>query len=115
MEQPFGWEARALLKAALDGIDVVMLRVDTDSHGRPVVHVWFEGRHINREMVTQGAAWFYAEFAHENCLYEIENEARDAKRGLWQLPLEERVEPWVWRQRNRDAAEAKPQKKSATR
>ena len=32
---------------------------------------------------------------------EEEQQARDAKRGLWVLPLKDRVEPWVWRERKR--------------
>ena len=100
MAQPYGREARALLKAALDGKEVVMLRVETDStYGRIVVHVWIAGLHVNREVVAQGAAWFYAEYADDDCLFEVENQARDAKRGLWALPVEERVEPWVWRKK----------------
>ena len=97
--QPYGHEARERLKDALDGKDVVMLRVDTDSHGRIVVHAWVANLHINRELVEKGAAWFYPEYAHDDCLFPVENEARDAKRGLWKLPLEERVEPWVCRNR----------------
>ncbi len=112
-DQPYGREAREVLKAALDGKDVVMLRVDTDNHGRLVVHVWIAKLHINREVVAQGAAWFYPEYAHDDCLFEVENEARDAKRGLWKLPPEKRVEPWVWRERKRDAGGAQQQKKSA--
>jgi len=102
-DQPFGHEAREVLKDALDGKDVVMLRVDTDSHGRIVVHAWIGNLHINREVVARGAAWFYPEYAHDECLYPIENEARDARRGLWKLPREQRIEPWVWRERKRES------------
>ena len=102
-DQPYGREARATLAAALDGKDVVMLRVDNDPYGRIVVHVWIAKLHINHEVMAQGAAWFDREYAHDDCLFHVENEARDAKRGLWKLPVEKRVEPWVWRERKRDA------------
>ena len=107
LDQPYGNKARAILAAALDGKEVLMLRVDTDTYGRFVVHVWIGDLNVNREVVALGAAWFYAEYAHGDCLYQVENEARDAKRGLWKLPLDKRVEPWVWRQRKRDATNAK--------
>jgi len=106
MDQPYGHETREVLSDALENKDVVMLRVDTDSHGRLVVHVWIAKLHINHEVVARGAAWFYPEYAHDNCLFEVEEEARDAKRGLWKLPPEGRVEPWVWRHR-KDAAASK--------
>jgi micrococcal nuclease len=111
LDQPYGSEARAILSAALDGKEVVMLRVDTDTYGRFVVHAWIGDLHVNREVVALGAAWFYAEYAHDDCLYQVENAARDAKLGLWKLPVEKRVEPWAWRQRKRDAADAKHRKR----
>jgi endonuclease YncB( thermonuclease family) len=115
MGQPFGRAALSILVAALDGKDVVMLHVDTDTYGRHIVQVWIGDLHINREIVAKGAAWFYAEYAHGNCLYSIENGARDARRGLWSLPLEQRVEPWIWRQHQRDSASAQHRRKSPER
>ncbi|HEU5135428.1 MAG TPA: thermonuclease family protein, partial [Steroidobacteraceae bacterium] len=102
-DQPYGRESRTALAAALDGKEVVMLRVDNNTtYGRLVVHVWIGSLHVNRQIVADGAAWFYTEYAHDDCLYQFENEARDAKRGLWALPLEKRIEPWVWRHNKRD-------------
>ena len=114
-DQPYGREARAILAAALDGKEVVMLRVDNDPYSRFVVHVWIAKLHINREVMAQGAAWFDREYALDDCLYQVENEARDAKRGLWKLPVKDRIEPWVWRQSKHDAAAAKPHKKRASK
>ena len=103
-DQRYGREARAILMAALDGKDVVMLRIGNDTtYGRFVVHVWIANLHINREVVAQGAAWFDAEYAHDNCLFEVENEARDAKRGLWKLPPEDRIPPWEWREKKHNS------------
>ena len=50
-------------------------------------------------MVKRGAAWFYPEFARSEALYDVEQQARDAQRGLWALPLQDRIEPWEWRKR----------------
>ena len=112
MDQPFGDEARSTLAAALEGKDVVMLLVDNDPYSRLVVQVWIANLHINRELMARGVAWFDREYAHDDCLYQVENEARDAKRGLWGLPLEKHIEPWVWRQRKRSGASAQPPRKS---
>jgi len=100
-DQPFGREATQILKAALEGKDVVMLRVDENTYGRIVVHVWIANLHVNREVMARGAAWFDAEHAYDDCLHHVEEEARDAKLGLWALPPAERMEPWVWRDMKR--------------
>jgi endonuclease YncB( thermonuclease family) len=75
--------------------------LDTDRYGRTVAHVWNGEMQLNTEMVKRGGAWFYAEFAHGAALYDVEQDARNAKRGLWALPLDDRLEPWVWRERAR--------------
>lgn len=110
LDQPYGEEARKALDAAIDGETVVMQKIDQDSRGRFVVHVWLGSVYVNRELVAQGAAWFYSEYARGDCLYEIEQEARDAKRGLWALPLGQRQEPWVWRHTKREAADSSRRK-----
>ena len=71
-----------------------------------MVQVWIANLHINRELMARGVAWFDREYAHDDCLYQVENDAHDAKRGLWGLPLEKRIEPWVWRQHKRGGASA---------
>lgn len=107
-DQPYGPEAKKALHAAIYGDDVVMQKVDKDSRGRFVVHVWLGDVYVNRELVEQGAAWFYAKYAHGDCLYEVEQEARDAKRGLWALPLKKRQPPWDWRHKKRQPKSAQP-------
>ena len=62
---------------------------------------WNGTTYLNAEMVKRGAAWFYSEFARGAALYNIEQEARRAKRGLWHCRWKDRVEPWVWRERKR--------------
>lgn len=101
MDQPYGRQAKQELAGLVAGRQLVIMPFDTDRYGRTVVHVWNGDSHINAEMVKRGAAWFYARFAHGAALYEVEQGARDAKRGLWVLPLKQRVEPWVWRERKR--------------
>ncbi|HKR36126.1 MAG TPA: thermonuclease family protein [Steroidobacteraceae bacterium] len=101
LDQPYGREAKRELSALAAGKQLVLMPFDTDRYGRTVVHVWNGNTHINAELMKRGAAWFYAEFARNEALYDVEQEARNAKRGLWALPLKDRVEPWVWRERKR--------------
>ncbi|HEX7114722.1 MAG TPA: thermonuclease family protein [Steroidobacter sp.] len=102
LAQPYGEQAKRVLTELLAGADrIVLMPFDTDRYGRTVAHVWAGKTHVNAEMIRRGAAWFYAAYARGDALYHVEQEARDARRGLWALPLEQRLEPWVWRERKR--------------
>ena len=99
LDQPYGRAAKQQLMALAVGKQLVLVPLDTDRYGRTVAQVWIGDTHVNAELVKRGAAWFYSEFARSPALYQVEQEARDAKRGLWALPLKDRIEPWEWRKR----------------
>jgi endonuclease YncB( thermonuclease family) len=99
--QPYGRDAKQTLASLAAGKQLVIKPLDTDRYGRTVADVWNGEMQLNTEMVRRGGAWFYSEFARNAGLYDIEQEARNAKRGLWALPLSSRIEPWVWRERHR--------------
>jgi endonuclease YncB( thermonuclease family) len=97
--QPYGRTAKQELASLASGQQLVIMPIDTDRYGRTVAHVWNGSTHLNAELVKRGAAWFYSEYASSDALYDVEQEARNAKRGLWALPLQDRLEPWEWRKR----------------
>jgi endonuclease YncB( thermonuclease family) len=99
--QPYGVEAREELLRLVRGHQLVLVPIDTDRYGRTVVELWVGNRQLNRELVRRGYAWFYDEFSKDATLFEIEREARLAKRGLWALPAAQRIEPWRWRREKR--------------
>lgn len=101
LDQPYGPTAKRELLALAKGQQLVLRPIDTDRYGRTIVHVWNGDTYLNGEIVRRGAAWFYPEFAHGPALYDVEQEARKAQRGLWALPLKDRIEPWEWRKRKR--------------
>jgi endonuclease YncB( thermonuclease family) len=101
LDQPYGRTAKQELISLASGAQLVIRPVDTDRYGRTVAHVWNGSTHLNAELVKRGAAWFYPEFAHGAALFDVEQEARHAKRGLWALPLQDRIEPWAWREKAR--------------
>jgi endonuclease YncB( thermonuclease family) len=101
LDQPYGQTAKQELLALAKGQQLVLRPIDTDRYGRTIVHVWNGDTYLNAEIVKRGAAWFYAEFAHGPTLYDVEQDARKAQRGLWALPLKDRIEPWEWRKRKR--------------
>jgi len=100
-DQRFGDIARYLLAGLIDGQECVLVYDEGDMYGRLVAHLWIGDTYANAEMVKRGMAWFDSESAPDNLLVSNEEEARDAKRGLWALPLEERVPPWEWRKEPR--------------
>ena len=54
----------------------------------------------NAEMIRQGFAWHYKQYNGDLELHQLEQEAREAKRGLWsdsQAP----VAPWEWRKQQK--------------
>nr|WP_272874902.1 thermonuclease family protein [Roseomonas marmotae] len=65
-------------------------------------------------MVRRGAAWVYRQYNRDPALPPLEAEARQAQRGLWALPANEQVPPWVWR-RNGGRATMTPQPSASGR
>jgi len=97
LDQPFGSESRDALAEIIGEKLCVLLPVDRDAYGRMVAYLWVGELNVNEEMMSRGMAWFDSEYAIEPFLYQLENEAREGRRGLWALPKESRVEPWIWR------------------
>jgi len=65
----------------------------------PFRRIYVDDLDVNAEMVRTAAAWVYRKYAKDATLYELEDEARAVKRGLWVLPEAERMPPWEWRRR----------------
>jgi endonuclease YncB( thermonuclease family) len=61
--------------------------------GRPVIG----DMDVTVEMIRSGAAWVYRTYSDDVQLYELERQARDERRGLWDLPESDRLSPWQWR------------------
>ncbi|MDH4602488.1 MULTISPECIES: thermonuclease family protein [Pseudomonas syringae group] len=103
-KQLYGMEAKATLTQLLRGAGELHLDVHgEDRYGRLIAIVKDDrGRNINAEMVSQGGAWVYEQFAAQpeySNLYpqmvEAERNARDHGFGLWADPLPEA--PWDFR------------------
>jgi endonuclease YncB( thermonuclease family) len=95
--QPYGTRARQALSALVFNQVVNVVETDRDRYGRIVGRVYVDGIDVNAEMVLRGHAWVYRKYATDQRLYRLEEEAREAKRGLWALPEAERSPPWEWR------------------
>ena len=96
-DQPYGMKAKQALSALCFSKTVRAVVVDHDRYGRTVARLYTGATDINAEMVRQGAAWVYLKYLHDRSLLAVEQEARDAKRGLWALQDDQRMPPWEWR------------------
>ena len=89
--QPFGTWAKNELSDMVFQKDVAIRQVDIDRYGRIVGRIYVGDLAVNAELVRVGAAWVYRKYAKDSSLYELEEEAREAKRGLWkqspQIPM----------------------------
>jgi endonuclease YncB( thermonuclease family) len=95
--QDFGSRAKQAASELAFGKTVTVRPHDTDRYGRTVAEVFLpDGRSLNREMVRQGMAWWFRNFAPaDRDLAALEAEAKAAHRGLWGHPNP--TPPWDWR------------------
>ncbi len=101
--QPYGSKARQALADLAFKKDARVAWTERDRYGRVVGRVFVDGLDVNAEMVRQGHAWVYRQYAKDKSLFDLEQEARSAKRGLWALSEAENVPPWEWRKARRSA------------
>lgn len=73
-----------------------------DRYGRLLAEVLLEdGRILNKEIIKNGLAWHYKKYSDSKEYAELENQAREAKIGLWIDP--DPIAPWIWRVQERDS------------
>lgn len=96
-KQPYGERAKQALSDLAFNQQARIVVQDTDRYGRTVGRVYVGDLDVNAEMIRQGAAWVYRQYARDQSLLALEAEAKAAKRGLWSLPESQRMPPWEWR------------------
>ena len=99
--QPFSQVARRNLDGLCRNRPIEIETIDTDRYGRTVAHVYCDGVHVNWRQVEDGLAWCFTRYLRrpEECRPR-EEEARQAKRGLWREPNPQ--PPWDFRARHRE-------------
>jgi len=98
-DQPHGAASKQALSKLVYGKQVNVEPIEQDRYDRLVARLWLDGLDVNAEMIRQGAAWVYRRYADDPAYCAYEKAARDLKRGLWSLPLDQRTAPWEWRKR----------------
>ena len=101
-DQPYGLAATSALTALLLGHRVrVKVVKESDRYGRVIGRIFIDEKDVSAHMVEQGHAMVYRRYLTDKSLLELEANAKYKKLGLWGLPEEERVPPWVWRKQKR--------------
>ena len=98
--QAFGKKAKQFV-LELAAQKMVKVEVfEKDKYGRSVGDVVLpDGRNLNREIVRAGYAWWFRKYSKDHSLGRLEEEARKARRGLWQDKIP--MSPWDWRKGKR--------------
>src|SRR5205823_3500794 len=109
--QAFGNKAKEALAEKVHEKNVRVAWKERDRYGRIVGDVWLPDppagerkageRNINIEMVRDGWAWWYRQYAPKSRALEgAETEARKERRGLWRD--REPEPPWEFRKKDRE-------------
>ena len=100
--QSYGDIAKRTLMFKIIGRRVSAEIMDIDQYKRAVAVIRYEGRDINREMVSEGLAWAYRQYlqgAYESEYIGGETRARSRRTGLWRDPNPQ--PPWEFRKQHK--------------
>ncbi len=81
--EPFANAARSELKRLVLDRDITVRLFDIDDYGRTVGRVFVGETDVNAALVAKGLAVVYRRWAKDLRLFQLEEDARQAKRGLW--------------------------------
>ena len=100
--QPFSKKAKQFTAKMVHGKVVEVEPVDIDRYSRLVALLIVSQRLVNEELVKAGFAWVYTRYCDRPICERwklLENEAREAKRGLGVEPHP--IAPWEFRRQER--------------
>ena len=96
---PFGQKSKERFTELVMGKEIALVVNTVDRSGRIVGSVVIDGEDQSARMISEGMAWYYRQYGWTDSLARLEEEARNAKRGLWADPNPQ--PPWEWRKENR--------------
>ena len=99
-QEPWGERSREAFRGLLPRRDAIRLRVmDQDRYGRVVAQVFVGERDTGLEMVRQGRAVVYEQYNDSAIYRQVQAEAQQARRGIWEKPGGQQ-NPAAWRRLN---------------
>lgn len=99
-KQDFYSVAKTFLTDLVKGETVSIEEIDTDRYGRVVGIVTVDGVNVNEALLQAGLAWHYKTYDDNPAWAQLEQQARQAKKGLWSIPNP--IPPWEWRRNKRN-------------
>ncbi len=96
--QTFGETSKRSLSDMVLGKQVKVVSQAIDQYGRMVAHLSINGLDVNAEQIRRGMAWEYSHFHSNQALVALQEEARQAPRGLWAQGNP--IPPWDWRKQH---------------
>ena len=97
-KQPYGKSSKKKHLSQLIGGQYVQLEDrGKDRYGRTLGLIWSNGYDMNWQMIKDGYAWDYDRYFCGSSYRKAEQQAHDAKRGLWSDS--DPIPPWEYRRR----------------
>lgn len=93
--QAYGERAREALAGMVMGKAVEVRWKTKDRYGRVMGRIAVGRVDVGGEMLRQGLAWWFRKYSKDAGYARLEEEAREARRGLWAEA--EPAPPWEWR------------------
>jgi micrococcal nuclease len=104
--QTFGETSKHSLTGMVLGKQVRVVSQAVDQYGRLVAHLSVDGLDVNAEQIRRGMAWEYSNFHSNQTLIALQNESRQASRGLW--AQSNPTPPWEWRKQHPSTFSTQP-------
>lgn len=97
--QPFYQQARNYLSELIFNKSVKIVVPYKDQYKRHVAFAYVDGISVNEKMLESGMAWHFTKHDKQAKWKELENKARNGKKGLWSDPHP--IAPWKYRTETR--------------
>lgn len=93
--QDFGTRAKQFTSGLVFGKQVKVTYQKRERYGRILGNVSIGGKDLSEELLRAGMAWHYRQYSKDAHLQLLEDEAFEARRGLWSMSKP--TPPWQFR------------------
>lgn len=97
--QDFGLRSKQSLIELCRYKNAEITKKTIDRFGRTIAYVNCEGIDAGSEQLNRGLAWVFDKYVTDAGLYEYQNRAKSAHKGLWKQ--DDPIPPWEWRKTNK--------------
>ena len=97
--QDFGLRSKQSLIELCRYKNAEITKKTIDQFGRTIAYVSCEGIDAGSEQLNRGLAWVFDKYVTDAGLYEYQNRAKSAHKGLWKH--DDPIPPWQWRKTNK--------------